>query len=81
MFPLLIPQRPRNCAEVKVGSPVSIECDAKKGEIHAKQELATKTFTYDKVFGPHSKQIEVYRSVVAPLLDEVLMGYNCTVFA
>ena len=74
-------KRPRNCAEVKGGSPSIVECDVKKGEIHAKQELATKTFTYDKVFGPRSKQIEVYRSVVAPLLDEVLMGYNCTVFA
>ena len=73
--------RPRNCAEIKCGSPSIVECDAKKGEIHAKQELTTKTFTYDRVFGPHSKQIEVYRSVVAPLLDEVLMGYNCTVFA
>ena len=42
---------------------------------------ALKTFTYDKVFGTQSKQIEVYKSVVSPLLDEVLMGYNCTIFA
>ena len=41
----------------------------------------SKTFTYDKVFGPNSKQIEVYKSVVVPVLDEVLMGYNCTIFA
>lgn len=26
-------------------------------------------------------QIDVYKSVVAPLLEEVLLGYNCTVFA
>ncbi|XP_042082432.1 kinesin-like protein KIF11 [Haplochromis burtoni] len=34
-----------------------------------------------QVFGPSAKQIEVYRSVVCPILDEVIMGYNCTVFA
>lgn len=33
------------------------------------------------MFGPAAKQIDVYRSVVCPILDEVIMGYNCTVFA
>ncbi|XP_034286328.1 kinesin-like protein KIF11 [Pantherophis guttatus] len=40
-----------------------------------------KTYTFDMVFGAQAKQIDVYRSVVYPILDEVLMGYNCTVFA
>ena len=26
-------------------------------------------------------QIDVYKAVVAPLLEQVLQGYNCTVFA
>lgn len=26
-------------------------------------------------------QIDVYNAVVSPLLEEVLAGYNCTVFA
>jgi len=34
-----------------------------------------------QVFGAQAKQIDVYRSVVCPILDEVIMGYNCTVFA
>lgn len=34
-----------------------------------------------QVFGPAAKQIDVYRSVVCPILDEVIMGYNCTIFA
>lgn len=38
-------------------------------------------FSSAQVFGPAAKQIEVYRSVVFPILDEVIMGYNCTVFA
>lgn len=33
------------------------------------------------VFGASTKQIDVYRSVVCPILDEVIMGYNCTIFA
>uniref|UniRef100_A0A3Q4AYB3 Kinesin motor domain-containing protein n=1 Tax=Mola mola TaxID=94237 RepID=A0A3Q4AYB3_MOLML len=38
-------------------------------------------FVFLQVFGPAAKQIDVYRSVVCPILDEVIMGYNCTVFA
>ena len=41
----------------------------------------TKTFTFDKVFGPEATQIAVYSGVVQPIIEEVLMGYNCTVFA
>ena len=50
--------------------------------MHISLEKATsKTFTFDKVFGPDSKQIHVYKAIAAPLIDEVLTGYNCTVFA
>lgn len=45
------------------------------------EKSSTKTFTFDKVFGPKSSQIDVYRGVVSPIIEEVLMGYNCTVFA
>lgn len=41
----------------------------------------TKKFTFDRAFGPESKQSDVYEAVVAPLINEVLSGYNCTVFA
>ena len=41
----------------------------------------SKTFTFDKVFGPDSNQITVYKEVVYPIIEEVLQGYNCTVFA
>lgn len=40
-----------------------------------------KTYTYDHVFGPDATQQDVYRGVVEPIVDEVLQGYNCTVFA
>ncbi|KOC61857.1 Bipolar kinesin KRP-130 [Habropoda laboriosa] len=41
----------------------------------------SKKYKFDNVFEPSSKQIEVYNIVVNPLLDEVLAGYSCTVFA
>jgi len=41
----------------------------------------TKSFSFDRVFGVDSKQVDVYKVVAAPLVEEVLAGYNCTVFA
>jgi kinesin family protein 11 len=41
----------------------------------------TKTYNFDHVFGPDADQGMLYNDVVAPILDEVLLGYNCTIFA
>lgn len=40
-----------------------------------------KTYTYDQVFGQDATQADVYEGIVEPIVDEVLQGYNCTVFA
>ncbi|KAE8211587.1 hypothetical protein CF327_g4673 [Tilletia walkeri] len=40
-----------------------------------------KTYNFDHVFGPEADQGMVYQDVVAPILKEVLEGYNCTIFA
>lgn len=40
-----------------------------------------KTYVYDHVFGQEALQADVYEGVVEPIVDEVLQGYNCTVFA
>ncbi|XP_025153465.1 kinesin-like protein Klp61F [Harpegnathos saltator] len=45
------------------------------------QDKVAKKFTFDKVFGPTSTQLDVYNTVIKPLLKEVLAGYSCTVFA
>ena len=34
-----------------------------------------------QVFGTGSKQSDVYDHAVAPIVDEVLEGFNCTIFA
>ncbi|OBZ75574.1 Kinesin-like protein cut7 [Grifola frondosa] len=41
----------------------------------------TRTYPFDIVFGPDADQASIYHDVVSPMLDEVLMGYNCTLFA
>ncbi|XP_035742854.1 kinesin-like protein Klp61F [Vespa mandarinia] len=75
--------RPINNAE-RLGKSVSVvEVPSNKDVIirERPQDKLSKKFTFDKVFGPLSKQIDVYKAVVSPLLEEVLAGYNCTVFA
>ena len=79
--------RPLNQNETKSNSPNIIDIREKTREITVKQDLNfldkgnMKTFSFDKVFGPKSKQIDVYQSMVCPVIDEVLSGYNCTIFA
>ncbi|KAI4368807.1 hypothetical protein MLD38_017321 [Melastoma candidum] len=36
---------------------------------------------FDKVFGPASQQRDLYEQAVSPIVNEVLEGYNCTIFA
>lgn len=43
--------------------------------------LSNKTYMFDRVFGPEADQSMIYDDAVAPILEEVLAGYNCTVFA
>ncbi|XP_076981543.1 kinesin-like protein KIF11 [Tamandua tetradactyla] len=78
--------RPFNLAERKVNAYSVVECDHVRKEISIRtggltDKSSRKTYTFDMVFGASTKQIDVYRSVVCPILDEVIMGYNCTIFA
>ncbi|XP_026800122.3 kinesin-like protein KIF11 [Pangasianodon hypophthalmus] len=78
--------RPFNAVERKSNSHGVVECDSNRKEVMVRtgnvtDKTSRKTYTFDMVFGPSAKQIDVYRSVVCPILDEVIMGYNCTVFA
>ncbi|KAI0035071.1 kinesin motor domain-containing protein, partial [Vararia minispora EC-137] len=41
----------------------------------------TRTYPFDVVFGPEADQSMIYNDVVNPMLEEVIMGYNCTLFA
>ncbi|XP_055915121.1 kinesin-like protein Klp61F [Eupeodes corollae] len=75
--------RPMNAREYGIRSSEVIEVHPPKEIVtrHIVDSKLTKKFTFDRTFGPDSKQHEVYETVVGPLIEEVLSGYNCTVFA
>ncbi|ORY72338.1 kinesin-domain-containing protein [Neocallimastix californiae] len=77
--------RPRNTKEITENSSVCISTNGVKGkEIHVRPnsyEVTSKTYTFDRVFGPEASQFLVYNEIVSPILREVLKGYNCTIFA
>lgn len=38
-------------------------------------------FTFDRVFPPTTTQLEIYEDVGLPIVQDVLQGYNGTIFA
>ena len=40
-----------------------------------------RTYTFDKSFGPATEQEQLYNTAIRPIVDEVLDGFNCTIFA
>ncbi|XP_076237452.1 kinesin-like protein Klp61F [Calliopsis andreniformis] len=75
--------RPINNIEISNKSKNIIEIPNDKELIvyeHPQYKYSRK-FKFDNVFGPSSKQIDVYNAIVSPLLEQVLAGYNCTVLA
>eukprot|EP00041_Stephanoeca_diplocostata_P036746 m.1352773 g.1352773 ORF g.1352773 m.1352773 type:complete len:1030 (+) comp24927_c0_seq6:103-3192(+) len=76
--------RPRNKQEIAANSATVVKpISATKAELTAKAggKNDQRTYNYDNVFGSEASQLEVYDAVVAPCLEEVLQGFNCTVFA
>ncbi|XP_078042053.1 kinesin-like protein Klp61F [Augochlora pura] len=75
--------RPINEAEKNSkSSTIVVVPNSKEVVVHEfPKDNSTKRYKFDHVFGPSSKQIDVYTAVVSPLLEQVLAGYNCTVFA
>jgi kinesin family member 11 len=60
---------------------VTIETSAPSSTLGVVTLAPTRTYPFDLVFGPEADQSLVYHEVVAPMLTEVLQGYNCTLFA
>ena len=64
-----------NKAEKEARSYSVVDCPNSR-EVTVKEKATssiTKTFQFDKVFGIQSKQLDVYRAVVEPLIGQVLM--------
>ena len=71
--------RPLNNTERNEGGTSTIKADVVTKTIAT---TAGRQFgPFDKCYGPEATQQEVYMDTVAPLIKEVLSGFNCTVFA
>ncbi|XP_043838292.1 kinesin-like protein KIF3A isoform X3 [Dromiciops gliroides] len=77
--------RPFNEREKAMCYKLSVNVDEMRGTITVHKTDSSneppKTFTFDTVFGPDSKQLDVYNLTARPIIDSVLEGYNGTIFA
>ncbi|XP_068668252.1 kinesin-like protein KIN-5B isoform X3 [Aristolochia californica] len=77
--------RPLNDDEQRLNVPNVISCNEQRREVSILQNMThkqvEKAFTFDKVFGPKSQQRSIYDQAIMPIVNEVLEGFNCTVFA
>ncbi|KAJ8654209.1 hypothetical protein O0I10_010157 [Lichtheimia ornata] len=72
--------RGRNEQEIAANSPVIVEPKSKR-EVTLRLANKESSYSFDRVFGPEITQQEIYDEVAQPILDEMLLGYNCTIFA
>ncbi|KAG9121835.1 kinesin motor protein cin8 [Ceratobasidium sp. 392] len=65
---------------VETGGPrseeVTIETALPQSSFGVYTPAPTRTYPFDRVFGPEADQALVYHDIVAPILEEVLNGYN-----
>ncbi|XP_010638053.1 kinesin-like protein KIF3A isoform X3 [Fukomys damarensis] len=77
--------RPLNEREKSLCYRQAVSVDEMRGTITVHKTDSSneppKTFTFDTVFGPESKQLDVYNLTARPIIDSVLEGYNGTIFA
>ncbi|XP_021067631.1 kinesin-like protein KIF3A isoform X3 [Mus pahari] len=77
--------RPLNDREKSMCYRQAVSVDEMRGTITVHKTDSPneppKTFTFDTVFGPESKQLDVYNLTARPIIDSVLEGYNGTIFA
>ncbi|XP_077679702.1 kinesin-like protein KIF3A isoform X1 [Eretmochelys imbricata] len=77
--------RPFNEREKVMCYKMAVNVDEMRGTITVHKTDSSneppKTFTFDTVFGPESKQLDVYNLTARPIIDSVLEGYNGTIFA
>ncbi|XP_024019672.1 kinesin-like protein KIN-5C [Morus notabilis] len=82
---VLLRCRPFSDDELRSNAPQVLTCNEYQKEVAVSQNIAGKhidrIFTFDKVFGPSAQQRDLYEQAVIPIVNEVLEGFNCTIFA
>lgn len=70
--------RPLNPQEEKSGSQEIVSFPPGS---YDSVNIRGKTYLFDRVFGPHANQAQVYDEAAKPIVKDVLSGYNGTIFA
>ncbi|KAI8016225.1 Kinesin-like protein KIN-5C [Camellia lanceoleosa] len=82
---VLLRCRPFSEEELRNNAPQVVTCNEYQREVAVSQNIAGKhidrVFVFDKVFGPSAQQKDLYDQAVIPIVNEVLEGFNCTIFA
>ncbi|KAH9438306.1 hypothetical protein MCOR02_001943 [Pyricularia oryzae] len=77
--------RGRNDREVRENSAVVVSTEGVKGNVvelsMGPNALSNKSYNFDRVFSSAADQSMIFDDVVKPILDEMLSGFNCTIFA
>jgi kinesin family protein 3/17 len=71
--------RPTNDKEIQNAGTTCVKLTDQSIEVF--HDDGTNTFQFDQIFGPDSEQISVFEYSAAPLISDVLSGYNATIFA
>ncbi|KAJ3744704.1 kinesin 2 [Lentinula detonsa] len=90
---VIIRCRRRSDREIQDNSPIIVNSNGAKSNqvsIETTTPVSTlgvvtlppvRTYPFDLVYGPEADQATIYHDVVGPMLQQVLEGYNCTLFA
>lgn len=71
--------RPTNAREIREGGVTCVKFTEDMIEVN--NEGAQNKFNFDRVFGGESTQVDVFNETARPLIEDVLNGYNATIFA
>lgn len=77
--------RGRNQREIKENSTYVVKADSVKGKsielLMGSNAISNKSYGFDRVFSQAADQSMIFEDTVRPILEEMLAGYNCTIFA
>lgn len=71
--------RPTNSIELSKGGVNCVKHSDTNIEVVS--EDTPHDFNFDSIFGSESTQVQVFQDTAAPLIADVLAGYNATIFA
>jgi hypothetical protein len=77
--------RPLNSEERKAGLTPAVTCDLEAKTVNVaygnSAYLRKRNLVFDHVFGPYSRQEEVFDTLVRPIIDETLSGEKTIISA